>query len=82
MEINEKHKSRIEELINEKKCPKDFECYRSGFENLCKAKDIGLKGVVECLEEDPHKCKFSICFGYSWFCSCAIRVYAAKELGK
>ncbi len=82
METNEKHKRQIERIINEKKCPKDFECYKSGFENLCKAKDIGLRGFVECLEKNPRACKFSLSFGYSYFCQCPLRIYIVKELGK
>ncbi|MHC4593462.1 MAG: hypothetical protein ACYS9C_01280 [Planctomycetota bacterium] len=82
METNEKHKRQIERIINEKKCPKDFECYKSGLENLCRAKNIGLRDFVECLEKNPQMCKFSLSFGYSYFCQCPVRIYIVKELGK
>lgn len=36
------YKTEIENIIDELECPKDFECYKSGFDVLCKAKDIGL----------------------------------------
>jgi hypothetical protein len=29
----------IEKIIDGLKCPKDFICYTSGFENLCRAQD-------------------------------------------
>ena len=85
MEISEEHKSQIEKIINEneKKCLKDCECYRSGFEKICKAKDLGLKSFVQCLEEEPEQCKFSFSVGGAErFCDCDIRVYIAKKLDK
>ena len=84
MEITEKHKREIEKIINENpnECPKDFECYSPGLENLCKAKDIGLKSFVQCLER-PGECEFSFSVGGSErFCDCVLRVYIAKELGR
>ena len=81
MELNEKQQKEIEKAINEKKCLKDFECYRSGFVKICKAKDVGLKNFVECLEEESEQCEFSFSIGGpKHFCDCAVRVYVAKEL--
>jgi len=80
MEADQKRE--VEEIINGVKCPKDFICYKSGFENLCKAKDIGLKSFLECLEEQPRYCKFSFGFGDSFFCDCPLRVYIGKKLRK
>jgi hypothetical protein len=70
----------IEEIIGEMKCPKDFKCYKSGFKNLCKADDIGLKSLIVCLEEKPYECNFSRLFGDSYFCECPLRKYIVKEL--
>ena len=72
----------LKEIIGGMKCPKDFKCYRSGFKNLCKAKDIGIESHLECLEDDPYECNFSISFGYSFVCRCPLRVYIAKEIEK
>ncbi len=33
----------IKEIIGRLKCPKVFNCYKSGFDVLCKAKDVGIK---------------------------------------
>ncbi len=33
----------IKEIIGHLKCPKDFKCYKSGFDVLCKVKDIGME---------------------------------------
>ena len=38
--------SHIEELMCGFSCPKDFQCYRTGFKNLCKARDIGLESLA------------------------------------
>ena len=65
----EKHKKEIEKIIGGMKCPRDFKCYKSGFKNLCKAKDIGVEGYVECLEDNPAACVFSVPFGHTFFLS-------------
>ncbi len=72
----------IEEIIEKLKCPKDFECYTSGFERLCMAKDIGLDSFVACLGKDPLGCKFSIYFGELFFCQCPLRICISKKLKK
>lgn len=80
--MDQNHKRQIEEIIGGMKCPKDFECYKLGFNNLCKAKDIGIESFLECLEKNPQACKFSISFGHSYFCQCPLRNYIAKKLKK
>jgi len=75
-------RKRIEEMTGNIECPKNFKCVESGFENLCKAKDFGLDAYLECLEEDPQKCKFALPFGNGYFCQCPLRVYLAKKLKK
>ena len=64
--MEEDHKKEIEEIIGGLKCSKDIQCYKSGFQALCKAKDIGLESFLECLEETPRKCTFSLHFGDSY----------------
>ena len=73
---------KVEEIIDGIKCPKDFECYKSGYDNLCKAEDIGIESFLVCLEEDPVSCKFSIPYGDAYFCQCPLRVYIAKKIKK
>jgi len=76
MRINNK----IKEIIGGMKCPKDFICYKSGFEKLCKAEDVGKKSILLCLEENPIDCKFSLPIGSTYYCQCPLRVYLAKNL--
>lgn len=78
--VEEKHKKRIEEIMAEMDCPKDFQCHKNGFERLCKAKDAGMPGYVDCLEENALDCEFRVPFGVDAFCRCGVRVYIAKEL--
>jgi hypothetical protein len=79
--MNQEYEKRLEEIIGVLECPKDFKCYKSGFEVLCQARDIGSESFLECLEEDPEGCKFSFAFfGYAHLCQCPLRVYIAKKL--
>ena len=72
----------LKAIIDNSACPKDFICYKSEFETLCKARDVGLKTFIECLEEDSFECPFSVrLHGFS-YCKCPVRVYIAKRLGK
>ena len=72
----------IEEIIGKLKCPKDFICYRSGFNILCKVRGIGEELFLECLEEKPRECKFSMFLGRSYWCRCPLRAYIYKNFKK
>jgi len=81
--VKEDYKKEIEEIIDGMKCPKDFKCYKSGLESLCKAKDFGVYESLMCLdEEEAQKCVFSVRYAYKHFCQCPLRTYIAKKLGK
>ncbi len=82
MELAEEQKSEIEEIRRKMSCPNNFQCYKSGFSELCKARDIGMKTFLECLEEEPESKAFSLSFGDRYFCKCPLRVYIAKEFDK
>jgi hypothetical protein len=82
MQVQAVHKRRIQEIMREMKCSKDFECYKSGFTNLSRVKDIGMKTFVECLAENGQACEFSFPFGDRRFCKCPLRIYLAKKLKK
>jgi hypothetical protein len=73
---------KIEDLIDGMKCPKDFECYKMGFEKLCEAEDFGLSGFLRCMDKNPDKCKFSAPYGSWYLCDCPLRIYIAKQLKK
>jgi hypothetical protein len=85
MELSRGHKKRIDKIIARMECEKDFECYKSKFEELCKTrlvhkgKLLGGWGV-ECVKPKQEGCKFKTSFGAKDFCSCPLRVYFAKNL--
>ena len=72
----------IEGIISQMKCKKDFQCYKSGFKDLCQIKDIGVPDSVRCLSEASEDCEYSFAFGDSCFCKCPLRLYIAKNLKK
>lgn len=82
MQIREKHNREVQKIMAETQCPRDFACYKSGFEDLCEAKDAGLDGFAYCLEEVPFAgwCKFSLSFGKRQLCRCRLRIYIARNL--
>jgi hypothetical protein len=80
--MKEEHRRALENIIPEVSCPKLLQCYYTGLEVLCKARDIGLQALVECIEENPDKCPFSVSLGGMRICKCPIRVYIAKNIGK
>lgn len=76
-------KEQIERIAGKIKCPKDFACYVSGFENICNAKDVGLDKHLLCLEEHSQiTCPFAVRFGRKTYCECPVRVYICKHLKK
>ncbi len=80
--MEQDHRKEMEGILIGFKCPKGFLCYKSGIKALCKAKDIGLKAFLLCLEKGPEECSFSRSFGTSHLCQCPLRIYIAKKLKK
>ena len=78
--MKEEDRKKLEEIMAGMKCPKDFKCAKSGFEQLCKSRDIGLENYLDCLEGPPSDCSFALSFGYGHLCQCPLRVYIAKKL--
>ncbi|UCC99206.1 MAG: hypothetical protein JSW66_04830 [Phycisphaerales bacterium] len=79
MLIAQANKEQIEQIIKEMDCPRDFECYKSDFENLCDVGIVGDAKMVECIEEDAHTCTFGVPFGRGVLCKCPLRNYIAKH---
>lgn len=80
--MEQDHIKRIEEIIRGMKCEKDFRCCKPGFGNLCKARDKGLEGYLDCIDKDSDRCEFRLPFGNGFFCRCPLRVYIGKKLTK
>jgi hypothetical protein len=79
MEITQEHKGPIEQIISEMECPKNFVCYKSGFENLSKIKLIAGGERIVCLEEEQLRCKFALFYGSLMLCQCPLRNYIARN---
>jgi hypothetical protein len=72
----------LETIMGGISCPKGYKCHKSGFQNLCGARDIGIESFLECLERNPSACPFSFAFGLIHLCQCPLRIYIAKHLNK
>lgn len=72
----------IEEIISQIKCKKGFSCRKSGFKDICEAKDIGISDSVKCLSTPPGSCEYTFAFGGGYICKCPLRVYISKKLKK
>ena len=78
--MEQEHKEQMEKIMADMDCPKDFECYKSEFEKLCKAKDNGMYEYANCLESDSSTCSFKFSFGNDTLCHCPVRVYVVNNL--
>ena len=70
----------IDEIRKRMKCSKGFKCAESGFIKLCKARDIGLKRHLLCLEHESEVCDFSLLLDEIFYCACPLRVYLTRNL--
>jgi hypothetical protein len=69
-----------ENVVHEPRLYKDCKWFKPGLGFSCKAKDIGLKSFVQCLEKDSFICPFSVSYAYTYYCNCPARIYMIKEL--
>ena len=85
MEITQGHKEKMENIITAMKagrlqCSKDYQCYKSSLENLCKIKGvIGSFDILECGSENAQHCGFSLTADRSFYCECPLRRYIAAN---
>jgi hypothetical protein len=73
---------KTKEIIGQIQCPHESCCIETGFDKSCKVRDVGLKEYIVCLEEDASLCQFLVTYGSTCFCSCPLRIYICKKLGK
>jgi hypothetical protein len=82
MEITQEHDRKIKEIMRGMQCNRDFECYKSGFENLSKVMITGDGKLVECLEEKANFCEHVFSFGLGYICKCPLRNYIARNFNE
>ena len=73
---------KVVEIIGELQCPKGFLCYKSNYNELCKAGFNGKPGILHCLEDEPNECIFSLSLRNTYYCQCPLRNYIAEKVGK
>jgi hypothetical protein len=84
MQITQEHKNRMETIIAEMKrdnvnCLKDFECYKSSLEKLCKVNGIGAFDMIQCLNKYKGCCGLSFSIRGESFCKCPLRRYISAN---
>ncbi|MHC4580161.1 MAG: hypothetical protein ACYS14_01810 [Planctomycetota bacterium] len=83
MELTAEQEREIKAIIAEIGCPKDFRCYESKFEDITPVIPIPDANLVQCRKAAESYCPMSRTFGINAaFCECALRKYAAFNLGR
>jgi hypothetical protein len=80
--LSSRHEEEIQKIKSSMTCHKNFKCLDSGFCKICQVTDIGMEDHVKCLSDEANTCLYAVSFGYSFFCRCPLRLFAAKKLGK
>ena len=80
--MKEEERKKIEQLMGEIQCPKDFKCVKENFDRLCQVKKFGNDEHLECLEINPSHCPFAVLFTYRNICICQMRMYIFQKLKK
>ena len=70
---------RLQELMRKTECPRDFACVKPGNTDVCKVKDWGVEGYVDCLDSRGRDCRFGVHFGNGVLCKCPVGVYLARQ---
>ena len=78
--ISNEQTREIERIMDSMKCLKGFICYKSGFKNLCKVKNVGEGRIIECAPENQDPCTYRFTFTGKTFCKCPLRHYIANHL--
>ena len=78
--MTDEEKIKIKEIMAEMKCPKNFKCAENNFKDLCDAKGLGIDSYLYCLDAEVKECPFAFPFGFSYMCSCPLRVYLATKI--
>lgn len=79
MVITQEHRQQIESIIKQMDCPKNFRCYKSGFENLSEVGIVGDFDMIECIEKGAQTCELGSPVGLGVVCKCPLRNYIAKN---
>lgn len=80
--MKKEDRKKIEQLMRQMECPKDFKCVKENFDRLCKVRKFELDDHLECLEKNPSHCPFAIPFIHQHICICQMRMFIIQKLKK
>jgi len=80
--MKEEEKKKIEKLMGEIQCPKDFKCVKDNFACLCQVRKFGSDEHLECFEKNPSLSPFAVSFINRHICICQMRMYIIQKLKK
>ena len=86
--LTEKQRKEMQKIMDSMSCKIDFECYKSSFENICKAEYNGQNLVCKISQMLAksilsYDCDYRLYLGnaYNYYiCRCPLRIYIAKKL--
>ncbi len=81
-DMNEEALIKIKQALDNSICPHGCKCYRIKPDEICKARVTDLENLLECLEDEPEHCTFSMAFGGIYYCKCQVRIELAKILNE
>lgn len=83
MKLTENQKREINDIMSKMDCDKDFQCYKSRFEDLCPVRQQFETSLIECQAAKGKDCPMSYTFaGNMLLCKCQLRRYVARRLGR
>ena len=80
--MDEEKLKQIKAILASSTCPSSCKCYINKQDEICKARTTDLHNLLECLEDNPEDCTFSVAFGGSYFCKCSTRIEIAEILNE
>lgn len=80
--MESQEKKMLHELKAQIECDKNFPCVSSALRNLCKGRLQINSDILECLEDQPAKCKFALPRESSVNCTCPLRKYIARNFAR
>ena len=80
--MDEDRLKQIKAIIESSTCPVGCKCYKMNQEGICKVRKTDMENLLECMEEKPENCSFSVAFGGGYYCKCQTRIELAKIMGE
>lgn len=82
VQLKQEPTKQIRAIMDKIPCPFDFQCCKSGFEDVCGGL-VGENGkLVDCVDEKAAECGFAVQVGSGYVCSCPLRLYIARTFKK